>query len=229
MKAISHLTWMAIALAAASAQAQVTTPSGGNYPPYVPPPYYGGYAYPVQTSTPIEGIAHGLADVIRSIGDANLSNSTAAINLGEARRREIENRKQWTETYFAMREINRQNREAERDRHRSNAEDWTRHAQAGKPKQLGNNDLDAVTGAIRWPILLTAKDFELQRARLEKLFADRAYHGVVNAEEFQAISQLTQEMVAGLKEHIQDYPAQQYIAAKKFLESLAYEAGRPAG
>ena len=159
MKAISHLTWMAIAFAAVAAQAQVTTPSGGNYPPYVPPPYYGGYMYPVQSATPLEGIARGLGDVIRSIGDANLSNSTAAINLTEARRRQIENQKQWTETYFAMREINRQQRDAEIKRQRGNPEDWVRYAQAGKPRPLSNHDLDAVTGEIRWPILLTSQDF----------------------------------------------------------------------
>ena len=164
MKAISLLAWMAIVLAAVSAHAQAAAPTGGNYPPYVPPPYYGGSMYPVQTSTPIEGIAHGLADVIRSIGDANLSNSAAAVNFSEARRREIENQKQWTETYFAMRDFNRQQRDAEIKRQRGNAEDWVRYAQAGKPKPLSNHDLDAVTGEIRWPILLNSQDFAAQRA-----------------------------------------------------------------
>ena len=172
---------------------------------------------------------HGLADVIRSIGDANLSNSAAAINLSEARRREIENQKQWTETYFAMREINRQHREAEIKRQRGNPEDWVRYAQAGKPRPLSNHDLDAVTGEIRWPILLTSQDFDAQRAELDKLFANRAYHGVMGAEDFLTAVRLSGEMIAGLKDRIQDFPPQQYMAAKRFLESLTYEAGLPAG
>jgi hypothetical protein len=228
MKAISHLAWMAVALGGVFAQAQVTTP-GGNAPPYVPPPYYGGYSYPVQTSTPIEGIAHGLADVIRSIGGANLSNSAAAINWTEARRRDIENRKQWTETYFAMRDINRQYREAEIKRQRGNPEDWIRYAQAGKPKPLSNHDLDAVTGEIRWPILLTGKEFDAQRVQLEKLFANRAYHGVLGADDFLTAVRLSGAMLVSLKDRIQDFPPQQYVAARKFLESLTYEAGLPAG
>jgi hypothetical protein len=227
MKAISHLAWLAVAFGGAFAQAQVVTP-GGNAPPIVPPPYYGGY-YPVQTSTPIEGIAHGLADVIRSIGDANLSNSAAAINISEARRREIENRKHWTETYFAMRDTNRQYREAEIKRGRGNPEDWIRYAQAGKPKPLGSRDLDAVTGEIRWPILLTGADFAAQRVQLEKLFANRAYHGVMPADDFLAAVRLSNQMLVGLKSRIQFVPAQQYMAARRFLESLTYEAGLPVG
>jgi hypothetical protein len=229
MKAISLLAWMAIVSAAASARAQAAAPTGGNYPPYVPPPYYGGSMYPVQTSTPLEGIAHGLGDVIRSIGDANLSNSAAAVNFSEARRREIENQKQWTETYFAMRDFNRQQRDAEIKRQRGNAEDWVRYAQAGKPKPLSNHDLDAVTGEIRWPILLNSQDFAAQRAELEKLFANRAYHGVMNAEDYLTAVRLGDEMSAGLKSRIQDVPPQQYMVARRFLESLTYEAGLPAG
>jgi hypothetical protein len=228
MKAISHLTWMVVAFGGVLAQAQVLTP-GGSTPPYVPPPYYGGNLYPVQTSTPIEGIAHGLADVIRSIGDANLSNSAAAINISEARRREIENRKQWTETYFALRDVNRQYREAEIKRQRGNPEDWIRYARAGKPKALGNRDLDVVTGEIRWPILLTGKDFDAQRVQLEKLFANRAYRGVMGADDFLSAGRLSGEMLASLKGRIRDYPPQKYVAAKRFLESLTYEAGLPAG
>jgi hypothetical protein len=227
MKAISHLAWLAVALGGAVACAQAATP-GGIAATHVPPPYYGSY-YPVQTSTPIEGIAHGLADVIRSIGDANLSNSAAAINLSEARRREIENRKLWTETYFAMRDINRQYREAEIKRQRGNPEDWIRYAQAGKPKALSNRELDVVTGEIRWPILLMAPAFEAQRVQLEKLFANRAYHGVLGADDFLAASRVSNEMLVALRGRIQDYPPQQYMASRRFLESLTYEAGLPAG
>jgi hypothetical protein len=228
MKAISHLAWVAVAFGGVFAQAQVAT-RGGVMPPYVAPPYYGGYGYPTQTSTPLEGIAHGLADVIRSTGDAHLSNSAAAINFSEARRREIENQKFWADTYFAMREANRQYREAEIKRHRGNPEDWVRYAQAGKPKPLSNHDLDAVTGEIRWPILLSAKNFDAQRVQLEKLFANRAYHGVMGADDFLTAVRLSGEMLAGLKGRIQDYPPQQYMAARKFLESLIYEAGLSAG
>ncbi len=228
MKVILSLAFVATAVAAMLAQAQTTSSGGGHVVPTGPIAYpdYGNYPY---SSTAGEGFARGIGDVIRAQGEYNLNSSQAAINLTEAKRREIEDRKQWTATYFAMREINRQNREAERNRHRVNAEDWARYAQAGRPKLLANQELDALTGKIHWPILLTAQDFDAQRAELEKLFADRAYHGVVTVDDLLAISRLTQEMIAGLKDHVQEYPVPQYIAAKKFLESLAYEAGRPAG
>ena len=229
MRILSCVAWMAAMIAASFVFAQAAAPTGGANPPYVPPPYYGGYMYPYQSSTAAEGYGRGLADVIRSTGQANLANSAAAINWTEARRRQIENQKQWTETYFAMREINRRSVEAERARHRGNAEDWVRYAQAGKPKLLSNQDLDAVTGQIHWPILLTSNDFDAQRTQLEKLFAGRAYHGVMGANDYLAAVRVTGELLAGMKAQIRDVPAQQYMVAKRFLESLAYEASLPSG
>ncbi len=42
-----------------------------------------------------------------------MSTSAAAVNFSEARRREIENNKLWVQTYFDVRAINQQVREAE--------------------------------------------------------------------------------------------------------------------
>jgi len=167
--------------------------------------------------------------MITGLGQYNLATSAAAVNLSEARRSEIANDKLWTQTYFQMRDVNRQNREAEIKRQRGNPEDWARYAQAGKPKPLGSQDLDAVTGEIRWPILLGLPGFAAQRARLEKAFADRAYHGVMGAEDYLVVRQLTDEMLAGLKDRVADLPPQQYVVARRFLESLAFEASQPAG
>jgi hypothetical protein len=227
MKVSSILAWMAIAVVATVAQAQTTMRSGGIVPSSVQSPYFGGY--PVQSSTPLEGMGRGLGDVVRSIGDANLSNSAAALNLSEFQLRAIENRKQSIQTYFAMRDFNRQQREAEISRQRGNPADFARYAQAGKLQPLTNFELDAVTGEIRWPLLLTASMFDAQRAQLEKLFANRAYHGVLRAEDYLAAVRLTGDMIASLKDQIHEVPPQQYLSAKRFLEGLTYEASLATG
>ena len=49
---------------------------------------------------------NGAANVVRAQGDYNLTTSQAAVNMGEAQRRNIENRKLWTDSYFEMRRAN---------------------------------------------------------------------------------------------------------------------------
>ncbi len=212
-------------------QAQTYQPVGTPmYPPSVPPANYGGYPYGYWgSSTALEGFGRGLGDMINAFGQYNLATSAAVVNLSEARRSEISNDKLWTQTYFEMRDVNRQNREAELKRQRGNPENWARYAQAAKPKPLGNQELDAVTGEIRWPILLGLADFAAQRARLEKAFADRAYHGVMGAEDYLVVHQVADEMLTGLRDRVASLPPQQYVVAKRFLESLVYEASQPAG
>jgi hypothetical protein len=232
MKTIGYLILAAAAAASLSARAQTFT-SGGSVP-YVPAPipYTGGYSsysWGSPSSNPIEGFRRGLAEVIRAQGEYNLATSAAAVNFSEARRREIDNDKLAVQTYFELREVNRQQREAEIKRQRGNPEDFVRYAQAGKPKQLTNQQLDAVTGQIHWPVLLTGSDFDQQRAALEKVFAARAYHGILDAEDFLNAIHVIDEMSASLAEHIRSLPPQEYVQAKSFLRSLAYEARLPAG
>jgi hypothetical protein len=191
----------------------------GGYP-------WGGYSF---SSTALEGFGHGLGAVIRAQGEYNLDTSAAAVNFSVARQQEIENRKRWTQSYFELRDLNRQGFEAETKRLRGTPEDWLRVAQAGKPKRLSPTELDIVTGEIHWPILLTARNYSGQRVELERAFADRAYHGVMEAETFLKVLHLSEGLLGNLKTQVRDLPTGQYLAAKRFLESLAYEASQPAG
>ena len=166
--------------------------------------------------------------MIRAEGDYNLSSSAAAVNLSMARQQEIENQKKWTQTYFEIRDINRQVFDTEQKRRRGSPEDWIRYAEAGKPKRLSPSELDAVTGEIHWPMLLTAQDYSSHRIELEKAFAERAYHGVMEAETFLKVLQLTDELTASLKSQIRDVPAEKYVVANGFWKAWpTRRASRP--
>lgn len=194
---------------------------------------YGGnkadLPYYTYSSTAAEGFGRGVGDIIRRAGEYNSLSADAAVKYAEARRREIENNKAWVQTYFETRDINWQAREADLKRRRGTMDDWVRYAQADRPKPLSNQALDATTGKISWPILLTSADFSQQRAELEKAFADRAYHGVLGAAEFVKVTQTTNSMLASLKSQVRDLPSDKYVEAKRFLESLAFQARQPAG
>jgi hypothetical protein len=162
----------------------------------------------------------------RSVGEANLSNSAAAINLSIARRNQIDNRAAAANTYFQMRQANRAYRAAEAGP-RATMEDLVRFAQVGKPKPLSPGEVDPVNGAINWPILLRSKDLAKDRAKVEAAFAKRASQSSLGAEEYMEIRQTTSQMSSKLKKRIREVPSYEYMKSKKFIDSLAYAAGTP--
>jgi hypothetical protein len=179
------------------------------------------------TSTVQEGYGRGLGDVISAQGDYNLKTSQAAINAEEATRRDIENRQLWTEAYYQMRRANRAFVAEERGR-RPTMEDVVRYAQMGMPKRLSPKEFDYVTGKITWPkIFDEKKEFNDDRTKLQQLFAKRAQMGGVTFDEQMEIRRSTNAMLAQLKMWVRDLPADYYVGAKHFLESLAYELQLP--
>ncbi len=194
------------------------------YPGYGP--RFGWFDNGYHASTAAEGYARGMADVIRSQGQYNLMNSQAAVNMTQAQRQAIENQKLWTDTYFRMRETNAEYR-AKNRRPTPTREDWIRYAQAGKPARLSPGELDTVNGTIHWPSLLDTSTFASYRTELEKLFAERAQAGSMDGDSVIRTRQITQAMLQDLKGQISDVPSSEYLRARRFIESLAYESTMP--
>ncbi|MEX0819303.1 MAG: hypothetical protein WD070_06910, partial [Pirellulaceae bacterium] len=190
------------------------------YSPYFNAVGPGSYNH---ASTAAEGAARGMADVVRSAGAANLMNSEAAINLEEARKRNIENHLQYTEAYFQMKSINQQYREAQRQPPPSQQQ-AIRLSKSRLPDRLSANRLDPLTGQLAWPLGLRSEVMEQDRARLDELFALRADRGYLTTEEYVEAKQLTDRMTDELREYAQTIGGNASIEARKFLESLAYEA-----
>ena len=89
--------------------------------------------------------------------------------------------------------------------------------------------MDTITGEVDWPTLLAADAFDDDRAQLEQLFAERATQGGLSWEGRQKIKQATDNMLADLKKMVKDVPQMDYIASKRFIQSLAQEAGQRPG
>jgi len=205
-----------------------------NVQPYYPaPPVYRaprpawGWNPPRHASTAAESFARGHAAAVASHGYYHLMTAQARVVHAEAASREIDNREQAIDSYFAMREKNRQERAAAR-RPRPTTEQLERIAAAGRPDRLSPGDLNAVTGQITWPRLLQEEEFGAPRAALENVFAQRAVSGPLHADAVGTARQATDRMMAQLKTRVRDANQQDYIAARRFLESLAYEVQRPA-
>src|SRR5262245_33374111 len=179
--------------------------------------WYGDAGY--HSSTLEEGVQHGYADVVRSYGMANLLNSQAANQFEQARKQYIENQLGATQTYFEMRRYNTEARRAERGTPLS-TEQYVRLAREQAPNSLTATQLDPLTGAIGWPTTLRIPEYEALRRRIERLFQERATGYIVQGEIQKAIG----DFDAQLKADIMRFQPNDYIGAKRFLESLAWAA-----
>jgi hypothetical protein len=218
MKRTTIVASLALTIGASLALAQVvpTLPVGGGG---------GGGGYiedQDHSSTAFEGATRGMGDLIRSGSQANLNNSAAAINYSVARKNEIDNQKYYTQTYFQMRQINREARAAERGP-RPSEEQLVRLAQQGAPKRLSPSELNTVTGEITWPLLLQYDQLKPQRTELDQIFAQRAAHGAISPQDYIKANNTVNALSDELKGVVQKVPPTEYMAAREFLKSLAFE------
>lgn len=185
---------------------------------------YGGWPYAGAVggvaSAP-EGYLMGMSQVIRAQGEYNEQTSRAYMNYEDARSKYLENKRQWTAIYFAMREEN-ESRRAERLRRAAySAEVLTAAARSGIPKPLSSESFNPVTGQLTWPDALQDDLFREYRERIDHLMTIRTLTSG-GRDTGLAIYEESQEMILVLKSHIHELPANEYIAARKFLDSLAY-------
>lgn len=186
------------------------------------PGLWGAWGGSHHASTAEEGMARGMADLTRSAGMANLLNSEATINMQTATRMNMENRVFGTEAYFDRRRINREAREANR-RPQASQDDLARFARARAPSRLSASELDPFTGQIVWPPILQQEIYAEYREALESLFAERAISGHLDMQQRTDIRQLTNEMQQTLRNRIRDYPPQEYMQTRTFIEGLGVE------
>ncbi len=188
---------------------------------------WGYWDYYTRASTPAEGYARGLGAIVRSAGQYNLMTSEAMINAEKARSMDLDNKLKQTQTYFEMRRLNREYREAERGP-RYTHEDYVRWAQEGMPKQLSFAELDPITGRIHWPVALQSDAYAAHRMALEQIFARRASNnGALSLDDYLQVRQTTEAMLAILQENVRMLPPREYTYAKNFLQSLAFYANAP--
>jgi hypothetical protein len=189
---------------------------------------YGGFGYGYHSSTFEEGVLRGAADLTRATGEANYFNSLAAINLQEANAKALANRQARIAGFFNERELNRAARKAEQPKPLS-PQGYAVIARKAAPDPLGPHQYDRFTGKLHWPTALSTGDFVSERAALEMAFATRGTGDAGAGTDFHAyVQQITNQMHAKLQPQIGTLSPMEFVAARKFLASLAYEALHPA-
>lgn len=188
-------------------------------------PYYGGYGY--HSSTAAEGYLRGRAAWLRAAGEYNRDTAEAAIRWQDAYGKYMENRKKAVDTYFQMRQMNAKYRAEER-KPPPTPEQIERYAKALLPDRPAASELNRLTGEIVWPAELQGEEYAVHRMEMEQAFAERGpgNSGIGSASQA-AIAEAAEGMKEVLKEKVKQMPPGQYVAAKKLLNELAYEARFP--
>ncbi|MBX7164988.1 MAG: hypothetical protein K1X74_01445 [Pirellulales bacterium] len=178
------------------------------------------------SSTAGEGYARGMGALVAAAGAANMMNSEAAQNYADARSAELDNRLKATQTYFEMRRVNQEARDAERDRRkvRSASAETAEHE---APPRAAPSQIDPHTGQIQWPALLAASDFDEPRTRLDQLFNHRATYGQLDGDLYLSAQDALASLRSILKKNLRTYKSSDYVQATKFLDLLAQEARLP--
>jgi hypothetical protein len=182
--------------------------------------WWGGGGY--HASTAEEGAARGMADIVRSAGAANVMNSEAAGNWEDAKTKYIDNRVQGTEAYFDMRRMNTEARAAESGP-RPTQEDLARYAKLRAPERMSVSEYDPISGGIAWPSVLQDDGYRQYRETLEAASTARLRSGYLTNDQRVAVRKAADGMTYYLKKNIRNLPPQQYVQAKKFVQSLSYE------
>jgi hypothetical protein len=195
-----------------------------NYPAFPASGGGGGYGWGGYNNggTVAGSYLNGMANVVRSAGYANVMNSIAAQNYEQAYSADLDNRLKYTNTYFEMRRTNKAAR-AEESGPRPSTAELTQYAAQAAPKRLTSSELDPVTGEINWPAVFNDQRYAKTRDIVERLFTQRqATTG--SSGDYRAITGAIDSLRGELSGSINDYSPATYVEARKFLDSLQYEA-----
>jgi hypothetical protein len=188
-------------------------------------PYGGGGFGWGMPGTAQSSAEFGMASMIAASGYANLQNSIATRNYLAARSQDFDNRLQWTRAYYDMR---REHRAYVADHTRLSMDEITKIANDAAPKRLDATQLDPTTGKIAWPIILQDPRYVALTDELENLYKSRAVaSNFVGAENYQSINRTCEDLLNLLRANIDEYQPNDFIQARRFVESLRYESRFP--
>ena len=103
-----------------------------------------------------------------------------------------------------------------------------RYGQEGRPTRLTSKELDPLTGAITWPLFLQGPEYAQPRQTIDAVMHTLALQdGVLNLEQFQAITSAINEMSSILGSRIREKNSTDFINMRNFLNRLDYEVRNP--
>jgi hypothetical protein len=165
---------------------------------------------------------------ITAVANANATNAKTLETLQQVRGLALDNNLKVAKVFYDKRKLCEDYQKLN-PRQRPTQESMSRYSQASVPKRPAQFELASTPGRIYWPDMLLDEEFSDGRIQLESLFAQRKAGASAPGS---SISGEVQTVAAQMREQLQakirQMSPEQYLAARRFLESLAYEARFPA-
>lgn len=183
---------------------------------------YGGY----HSSTEAEGFLRGMGAYYDGLGRLHLSNAVAARHMQEAYRLYLENQKLRVQTYYDIKEIRRKAVFGDK-KPAAPVGAAAARAKAAAPARLAASDRSPATGEFNWPKVLREDVYKEGRQDLEDLFSERDADPAgagLGSDNYTLIKAVTDRVSELLVSRLPEYAPMDYIAARNFLKTLAYEA-----
>lgn len=182
---------------------------------------WGGGGY--HASTIAEGCLRGMGDLVQSWGQYNLMTSQGMVYGEQARQLALQNDSLAVETYFHNRRVNTEARREEAGP-KLTAVQIERINQSRTPARLTAAELGH-DGALAWPAVLEQPKYDALRSKLSELFAGRVSGDTAPSVSFyRDVQAVTQSLKALLRDDLSNLSSGDYLAARRFLDSLAHEA-----
>jgi hypothetical protein len=165
---------------------------------------------------------------ITAVANANSTDAKTLQTLQQLRSLVLDNNLKAAKTFYDKRKLCEDYRKLNPCK-RPTQESMGRYSQASVPKRPVQFELASAPGRIYWPDVLLNEEFTDGRIQVESLFAQRK---TVASGPGNSVSGEVQTAAAQMREQLQSKIRQmspeEYLAARRFLESLAYEARFPA-
>lgn len=207
----------------------------GGYGPYGSYGPYSGYG-PYMGMTPDLGagmgmgaMASGMGNFATGLGQYQVSNAQAQLIRQQVIASYLQNQRLKLETHFKNQELLDERRKAklaENAEHMKIVNEQLRQLhQLEAPHRLTDEQFDRMHNFIHWPYVLRTSEYDELRFTIDKLFDERSPgHSGEGSDNAVAIDKACKQMLEVVKDHIRQLEPEEYVSAKHFLASLAYEA-----
>ncbi len=184
--------------------------------------YGGGYGgmWGRGASTAQEGMARGMADVIRARGQASVDVARATTESERARRAYLENQNFAVSSFVENRAIRDAYRATADNTFYKSKEKLAAYVENRRLQPLSKTEFYESTGEINWPIGLLHPHDEKGRKEVEALFKKRAQDGSLSPAEYVRLNKLLRDWVNHIGAHRDDFSASDTSEAARFLRRL---------
>jgi hypothetical protein len=170
------------------------------------------------------GLVNAESNALKATG-AYLEKLVAIQQLQEqVRKLRMENDMQEAKNWYAKKKLYQDYRKANQPS-RLTAKKLAELAHNKAPVRLTAAEIYRSSSEVSWPPLLERECFDQKRAELERLMAERTpADSGIGSQNCAQVQQAVGQMKDLLKDRIDETNPMDYVATKKFLDSLAYEA-----